>query len=412
MLVDYERNFLRLLNGILFFLLILSLLPLPISAQEATTLRFAVIGDYGSNTINEARVAAMVASWDLDFILTVGDNNYPDGAADTIDDNIGQYYSQFIGNYQGQYGAGSPVNRFWPTLGNHDWTSIQCNPDGCTGSYLDYFTLPGNEFYYDVDYGLLRLFALDSDYRTPGGIQPNSEQGNWLQSQLAASDACFNVVFFHAAPYASGYHGSYAPMQWPFATWGADVVLSGHDHVYERLEVDGIPYFVNGVGGQAVYSFANIDNLPAEATSLFRYNDDFGAMLVTVTESGLTSQFFNADGRLIDEYTLTKSCPLQPTPTTMPSATPSSTSTATPSPTATTLPTPTASLLPTETATPNSTKGTAAITNQTPQIPTPTPASPLPQATGEAQTSFREHIMSWLSSLWNKIQDSITGFWN
>lgn len=384
---------------------LLLLLTPSTTAQEATTLRFAVIGDYGSNSVNEARVAALVASWEPDFVLTVGDNNYPNGAADTIDDNIGRYYSQFIGNYQGDYGAGSPVNRFWPTLGNHDWPSMQCNTDGCTGPYLDYFTLPGNEFYYDVDYGLVHLFALDSDYRTPGGIQPNSEQGNWLQSQLAASDACVNVVFFHAAPYASGYHGSYAPMQWPFAAWGADVVLSGHDHVYERLEVDGIPYFVNGVGGQAVYSFANVDNLPAEATSLFRYNDDFGAMLVTVTESGLTSQFFDADGRLIDEYALAKSCPVEPNATAVPSATPTST----PGPTATTSPTPTALPLATESATPEVIPATAETTTQTPtSTPTPLP----PPATSETQSGLGERFFSWLSAAWNRLSDRIARFWN
>lgn len=104
--------------------------------------RFGVIGDYGVDNAKEAAVAAVVADWDPDFVITTGDNNYPDGEAATIDQNIGQYYSQFIGNYQGSYGQGSPSNRFWPSLGNHDWHTINCNPGGCSGAYFDYFTLP------------------------------------------------------------------------------------------------------------------------------------------------------------------------------------------------------------------------------------------------------------------------------
>ena len=93
-------------------------------ALPAEGFQFAVIGDYGSNTINEERVADLVASWQPAFVITTGDNNYDRGAASTIDRNIGQYYSQFIGNYQGQYGDGSPTNRFWPSLGNHDWRCL------------------------------------------------------------------------------------------------------------------------------------------------------------------------------------------------------------------------------------------------------------------------------------------------
>ena len=85
-------------------------------------------------------MAALVAGWNPDFVITTGDNNYPKGAAKTIDRNIGRYYSAFIGNYQGQYGSGSATNRFWPSLGNHDWSSIKCSNGSCSGPYLNYFT--------------------------------------------------------------------------------------------------------------------------------------------------------------------------------------------------------------------------------------------------------------------------------
>jgi hypothetical protein len=288
--------------------------PPPLN-PPATSYRFAVIGDYGADTADEARVATLVAGWNPDFVITTGDNNYPDGGADTIDQNIGKYYSQFIGNYQGNYGSGSPTNRFWPSLGNHDWQTMGCNLNSCNGAYLDYFTLPGNERYYDVDLGLVHLFALDSDVNEPGGNLATSVQGSWLQSRLSASRACFDVVYVHYPPYSSGLHGSREVMQWPFAVWGAEVVMAGHDHTYERLDVNGVPYFVNGLGGRSLYPFTNVGNLPAGVTSIARYNSDYGAMLVTVTETEMISQFYNASGVLIDEYTLSKPCSDVPPPT-------------------------------------------------------------------------------------------------
>jgi hypothetical protein len=270
--------------------------------------RFAVIGDYGDGSADEARVAALVASWNPDFVITTGDNNYPDGAASTIDDHIGQFYSAFIGNYMGQYGPGSSTNRFWPSLGNHDWHSMSCGSNGCVGPYLGYFTLPGNERYYDLDLGPLHLYALNSEFVEPDGVTADSVQAGWLQSALTASDACFDVVYFHHPPYSSGQHGSSEGMQWPFAAWGADIVLSGHEHSYERLDAGGLAYFVNGLGGRSIYGFPNVGDLPPGITSVARYNEDYGAMLVTITETGLTSQFYDADCVLIDQYELEKDC--------------------------------------------------------------------------------------------------------
>ncbi|NIW44652.1 MAG: hypothetical protein GWN30_07780, partial [Gammaproteobacteria bacterium] len=64
--------------------------------QPAEQLTFAVIGDYGLAGQQEADVASLVESWNPEFIITVGDNNYPDGKAETIDENIGQYYAEYI----------------------------------------------------------------------------------------------------------------------------------------------------------------------------------------------------------------------------------------------------------------------------------------------------------------------------
>lgn len=284
------------------------LLEVALDPEGNGTVRFAVIGDYGDDNTDEARVATLVDGWNPDFVITTGDNNYPDGEAATIDDTIGQYYSQFIGNYQGSYGPGSPTNRFWPSLGNHDWHTITCAGNSCAGAYFDYFTLPNNERYYEIDLGLVHLFAIDSDSDEPDGRSQNSIQADWLRNQLATSTSCYNLVYFHHAAYSSGRHGSNSTMQWPFSAWGADAIFSGHDHLYERLDVSGTPYFVNGAGGASLYDFDNLGNLPPEAASIVRYNQDHGAMLVTATSTDITYQFYNAEGDLIDDYTVTKNC--------------------------------------------------------------------------------------------------------
>ena len=139
--------------------------------------RFAVIGDFGHAGTAEQQVANLVHSWSPDFIITVGDNNYDSGEASTIDANIGQYYHDFISPYQGSYGAGSPTgtNRFFPTLGGHDWGNAYPNPSGDQPS-LDYFSLPGNERYYTFQAGPVQLFALDSDANEPDGTSSTSVQ--------------------------------------------------------------------------------------------------------------------------------------------------------------------------------------------------------------------------------------------
>jgi tartrate-resistant acid phosphatase type 5 len=255
------------------------------------SLKFAVIGDFGLDGAAEADVASLVHGWLPDIIITVGDNNYPDGAAETIDANIGKYYHDYIFPYSGIYGSGADRNRFFPTLGNHDWYTANAQP------YFDYFILPGNERYYDFVEGPFRFFALDSDGNEPDGVNAGSVQAAWLRQGLAASTSPWNIVYMHTPPYSSGTEGSTDWMQWPFAAWGADTVLAGHDHLYERLLVDGIPYFTNGAGGGGLYNFA--DPLPQ---SQFRYGANYGAMLVTANQTELFFEFYNRVGNLIDSY--------------------------------------------------------------------------------------------------------------
>lgn len=277
-------------------LIVLLIAIFPISSQQ-DTVRFAVIGDYGSAGRGSAAVAAMVIGWSPDFILTTGDNNYPSGAAETIDDNIGQYYSDFISPYYGEYGTGGDINRFFPTLGNHDCLTDDAQP------YLDYFTLPGNERYYDFVWGAVHFFALDAAFNEPDGVSMYSAQAEWLQTELAESVSPWQIVYMHMPPYSSGHHGSHEVMRWPYAEWGADAVIAGHDHNYERLIIDGFPYFVNGAGGGGLYAF----DTPIEG-SIIRYNRDYGAMLVEADAERIEFAFYAVyeGGTLIDTYTLTQ----------------------------------------------------------------------------------------------------------
>ncbi len=268
-------------------------IPVIVPSPDLETVRFAVIGDYGLAGRPEADVAALVKRWNPDFIITTGDNNYPRGAAETIDRNIGQYYREFIYPYQGRYGAGAATNRFFPVLGNHDWATPGAKP------YLEYFTLPGNERYYDFVWGPVHLFAVDSDDREPDGITRDSKQAAWLRDRLAASTSPWKLVYMHHPPFSSGLHGSTAALQWPYAEWGATAVLAGHDHTYERILRDGFPYFVNGLGGNGIYRFKTV--VPG---SQVRYNADFGAMLVEASHDAITFQFISRKGVIIDTYSI------------------------------------------------------------------------------------------------------------
>lgn len=267
--------------------------PSTINAINMLPVRFAVIGDYGLSGQAEADVAALVKGWDPNFIVTVGDNNYYLGASDTIDENIGQYYHEFIYPYMGTYGVRATENRFFPALGNHDWYTENAQP------YLDYFSLPNNERYYDFVKGPVHFFVLDSDMHEPDGNSATSIQAMWLQSQLASSNSAWKVVILHHAPFSSGAHGSSITLQWPYKSWGADVVFAGHDHIYERIIIDDLPYFVNGLGGGVITGYG----VPV-AGSAFRYNDDFGAILVDVSEASMSIQFVTRTGLVIDSYFL------------------------------------------------------------------------------------------------------------
>jgi hypothetical protein len=111
----------------------------------------------------------------------------------------------------------------------------------------------------------------------------------------------------HHPPYSSSSHGSALELRWSYAKWGADLVLAGHDHTYERVEQEGIVYVVNGLGGNRPYPFRQ-----PHPGSIVRYQKRHGAQFVEASKSTLVSRFSNIDRETIDAFSL--EAPAKPAP--------------------------------------------------------------------------------------------------
>jgi hypothetical protein len=279
-------------------LLTLAAISSPAAATDQTSkIKFAAFGDIG-NTSNSAAVASLIRSQNVQFVLMLGDLCY---GSTPIATQIGT-------NYAAEQSAG----KLWPALGNHDFNDA-CGGGNSASGYRAFFTLPNNERYYDFKKGPVHFFVVNS-YQDADGTSATSQQAMWLKGKLAASTSPWQVVYFHNPPYSSGDHGSSTYMRWPFEAWGADAVLSGHDHDYERLLIDGngdglkIPYIVSGLGGQSRKSFGT-----PIAGSVIRYSSAFGALIVTATSISMKFEFRDTGGTLIDGFTRTKVNTPQPT---------------------------------------------------------------------------------------------------
>lgn len=282
--------------------------PPPPPPADSPTLRIAVIGDYGAEGPGLEGVSAMIAGWNPDAIITTGDNAYSD-LAEPFDGIVGRYYHPFISPYTGAWGAGSPTNRFWPTLGNHDVDHLQ--------AYLDYFNLPNNERYYHVPLdtsSMAHFYAVNSDVREPDGVTSSSVQATYIRDAMHASTACFDIVALHEPAYSSRLgHDPSSWMQWPFKEWGADIVFQGHMHGYERLLVNDLPYMTVGTGGGGIWG----DWTNYSPHSIYRYPvtpTGWGAVLVTIRVGEQTGEMkveFYPMGATtpVDTYSFTKYCP-------------------------------------------------------------------------------------------------------
>ena len=268
---------------------------------QAESIRFAAFGDYGDGSHNERKVAELVQFLNPDFIITLGDNNYPKGKVSTIKENIGHYYCDYIYNYDApsdQQCKGraneEQLNKFFPSLGNHDYDNFNSRIP-----YLNYFTLPGNEVFYDFIWGPVHFFSLDS-YTNLG------TQQDWLMGKLLESEQSFNIVYFHHSPYSSGTHGNEKNMQWDFE--GVDLILTGHNHIYERITKldDTLPiYIVNGLGGKDKTN-CNVNPINLNQFDVFCYDDNYGTLIIEASSSIMNVKFISIENEIIDSCIIQK----------------------------------------------------------------------------------------------------------
>ena len=261
------------------------------------SVRFAVIGDAGRGDKNQYDTAQQLAAWraryPFDFILMLGDNIY------IYDKQTPQDYpDKFEKPYAPLLEAGV---KFYAAIGNHD------DP---TQIYYAPFNMDGKRYYTfrkgqgplgAVAGGGVRFFVLDSRSFDP-------DQLAWLKQELADSGSPWKIAYFHHPLYTSGRY------QWgaralrrevePLLIAGdVDVVLSGHEHFYERLQPqNGIIYFVSGAGGALRRN--DIRASPATAKG---FDDDCHFMLMEISGDKLYFQAISRTGETVDAGVITRS---------------------------------------------------------------------------------------------------------
>lgn len=267
-----------------------SLTPEPestVTSDSGGTASFAIITDFGNCDPGEKEVADMVAAWNPQIVATAGDNTQGTQDCAPFAQSVGDYYSSFV--------TGPDGPAFFPVPGNHDYE----NEGAGEAAYLDYFAYLGalsdDPRWYEVSVGNVNLFMVDSEVPS----DTLEVQREWLQASLTDASAQtdnWNIVVFHRPPYTSGPHEPNVAMRpdagWDYAGWGADLVVAGHQHVYEELVVDGVPYLVAGVGASGLVRPCPTD-LVEESKGCA---EGYGAILVTATDVGLKLDYRKPDG--------------------------------------------------------------------------------------------------------------------
>jgi len=203
--------------------------------NQSGSLKFAVLGDFGTAARPEYELAAQMArfftGFKLELVVLVGDNLY--GAERPQDFKL-----KFEDPYKPLLDAGV---KFYAALGNHDARAQR---------YYKPFNMAGKLYYsFKAPKEKVRFFMLDSTYPVP-------EQIDWVEKELKDSSDDWKIAVFHHPPYSSGgRHGSDLKLRETleplFIKYNVSVVLNGHDHFYERIKPQqGIVYFVVGSGGQ------------------------------------------------------------------------------------------------------------------------------------------------------------------
>ena len=277
--------------------------------RQTSSTRFGAIGDYGAVNSATDDLVNWLDHTNLDFVAGLGDGRYPNHTYDDLNGLLCEYMVGATPGTNCPSGGDAEFNRFFPAPGNHDYDG----PAGIT-SFEDYFTLPGaagansehptgSERYYDVSFQNVDLFILDTEAMLTDSTE-FATQRDWLEAAASSSDRPWQVAVMHHAPYgSSSVHGSHESLQFPFAEWGIDMVLSGHDHLYERVERDGTTFVVNGLGSTNLYDFGETIR-----GSEYRYNDSPGISLFEATSTELTGSLLTSDGHTLDQFQLEHSC--------------------------------------------------------------------------------------------------------
>jgi hypothetical protein len=237
--------------GVLVACVMAALTAVPGVGQTATATLVGA-GDIASCSQSNDSATARLLGNIPGTVYTLGDNAYPYGSAA----NFRNCYDPTWGKYK---------KRTKPAVGNHEYYDENFNSTTAAGPYFDYFGARAGargKGYYSYDRGSWHIVVLNSNCEKVGGCGRRSAQGRWLRNDLAANPSRCTMAYFHDPLYASG-TGSDAPEVKPF--WnilynrGAEVILNGHAHRYERYakitpggarSANGIRQFIVGTGGE------------------------------------------------------------------------------------------------------------------------------------------------------------------
>jgi 3',5'-cyclic AMP phosphodiesterase CpdA len=222
--------------------------PGPAIAAPQTVL---IAGDIAGCTYDgDARTARLIEAIP-GLVMTAGDHAYPSGTA-----------RQFRDCYDPTWGRFKARTR--PVPGNHDWMVPGA------AAYFDYFGTragPKRRGYYAFDLGAWRIYALTGSCWEVGGCGSTSPQVTWLKADLAANPHACVMAVWHEPRFSSGPHGDalyVRPLLRVLSKAGAELVVNGHDHLYERFApatpngvpdpARGIRQFIVGTGGKTLYA--------------------------------------------------------------------------------------------------------------------------------------------------------------
>ena len=332
-------------------------------------------GNGTSSSCRQKYTSDLLVNAGLAAVLPLGDNQYYCGG-----------YQAFLQSYDLSWGRVKSITR--PVVGNHEY--LTSGGTDCTSAnagaagYFNYFgSAAGNpsQGYYSYDIGTWHLIALNSNCSDAGGCSSTSPQGQWLAADLAAHSNFCTLAYWHIPLFSSGGRATRIRSRFGKLLYNnnVDVVLNGHDHIYERFAPQtpngtldtarGIREFIVGSGGANHTSLATI-----AANSEVRNADTLECLKLTLHPTSYDWQFVPEAGKTFTDTgtgnchgTASGGAPL-PTAT----ITKTSTSTLTPSSTATFTKTATSTIGPSPTGT-NTATGTFTSTS-----------SPIPAATQTA----------------------------